>query len=367
MTLYANHKTSKPFDRPDDDKDISTMQIENLIIGAGPGGLACAKVLAEHAENTLVLERKSGIGAKVCAGGITWSGLISRVPKTLAEQSFCKQIIQTPLQKITIEEKTPIIATVNRKKLGQMMAKQAREAGAAIRTASIVRKIDTNSVIVQNKKTKKTETITFTNLIGADGSSSLVRRHLGLKNENSGIGINYFVAGKSSKMEWHLNNKLFANGYAWIFPHAETISIGAYAPKKSMNPQDLKKALLLWAEKQGYSLHKEQAKAEYINFDFQGWNFGKTFLVGDAAGLASGLTGEGIYPAIVSGEQVARTIIDPNHSSDVMDQLVQKHAKHSKMVELSGKNGILNAILAELVTLGLRSGILNFKKLEMAI
>jgi geranylgeranyl reductase len=343
------------------------MQIDNLIIGAGPGGLACAKVLAEHDQKTLILERKPVIGSKVCAGGITWSGLISRVPETLAEQSFCSQNIQTPLQNITIQEKSPIIATVNRKKLGQMMAKQAYDAGATIRTDSIVRSINSNSLVVQNRKTKQSETISFTNLIGADGSSSLVRRHLGLKSEHLGIGINYFVAGKSSKMEWHLNNKLFANGYAWIFPHAETISIGAYAPKKSMNPGDLKKALLLWAEKQGYSLQKQRAKAEYINFDFKGWNFGKIFLVGDAAGLASGLTGEGIYPAIVSGEQVARTIIDPDYSSDVMDQLVQKHAKHCKMVAISGKNGILNTILAELVTLGLRSGILNFKKLEMAV
>lgn len=343
------------------------MHINTLIIGAGPGGLACAKTLAEQGVDALVLERKADIGSKVCAGGITWSGLISRVPETLAEQSFCRQYVQTPLQSIYIEEKNPIIATVNRKKLGTMMATQAKDAGATIRTAVLVRKINAHSVVVHDRLSKQTETISFDYLVGADGSSSLVRRHLGLTSEKLGIGINYCIPGKAHKMEWHLNNKLFANGYAWIFPHAKTISIGAYAPKQSINSKRLKDSLLLWAEKQGYSLAQEQARAEFINFDFQGYHFGNTFLVGDAAGLASGLTGEGIYPAIISGEQIAKTILNKNHSSNVMDTLIKKHEKHSKAVQFTAKNGILNTILAELMTLSLRSGILKFEKLEMAV
>lgn len=342
------------------------MHVNTLIIGAGPGGLACAKSLAQQGREVLVLERKQQIGRKVCAGGITYSGLISRLPETLVERSFSKQYVQTNFQRFFIEEKTPIIATVNRKKLGIAMAEQAIEVGAVLRTGVNVRKIQKQSVLVQDKKTKKTETITFDYLVGADGSSSLVRRTLGIKSENLGIGINYCLPGKETKMEWHLNNKLFANGYAWIFPHGETISIGAYAPKESTTPSQLKYSLLQWAEKQGYALTQEKAKAEYINFDFQGWNFGKTFLVGDAAGLASGLTGEGIYPAIVSGEQVAATIVNSDHSSSIMDNLIKRHKQHSLIVQLSSKNGILNTLLLELMTLGLRSGIVRFSQMEMA-
>jgi geranylgeranyl reductase len=342
------------------------MHVKTLIIGAGPGGLACAKILAEKGEDVLVLDKKTVLGSKVCAGGITWSGLISRVPEKLAEQSFCKQYVQTPLQRICIEEKKPIIATVNREKLGAMMATQAKDAGASIRTAALVRKIGTHSITLQDTSSRQTEKISFEYLVGADGSSSLVRRHLGLTSEKLGVGINYFIPGKADKMEWHLNNRLFANGYAWIFPHAETISIGAYAPRQSINAKRLKNSLLIWAKKQGYSLEQEQARAEFINFDFQGYRFGNTFLVGDAAGLASGLTGEGIYPAIISGEQVAQCILNPNHNSDVMDRLIKKHEKHSKAAQFTAKNGILNTILAELMTLSLRSGILKFDKLEMA-
>ncbi len=342
------------------------MHINTLIIGAGPGGLACAKSLAQQGHDVLVLERKQQVGEKVCAGGITYSGLVSRLPESLVERSFHRQYVRTTYQNCFIEENNPVIATINREKLGIAMAEQAQEHGAEIRTGINVRSIKDQSVLIQDKASKQTETISYDHLVGADGSSSLVRRHLGLKSEKLGIGINYFVQGKETKMEWHLNNKLFANGYAWIFPHAERISIGAYAPKESITQAKLKTSLLHWAAVQGYSLSREKAKAEYINFDFQGWNFGKTFLAGDAAGLASGLTGEGIYPAIISGEQIAATILDPKHSSSIMDALIKRHKQHSRIVKISGKNGILNTVLSELMTLGLRSGIVRFSQMEMA-
>jgi geranylgeranyl reductase len=343
------------------------MYVHTIIIGAGPGGLACANTLAKHGNRTLVLERKKDIGRKVCAGGITWSGLISRVPETLAEKSFPKQYVKTPFQDICIQEDSPIIATVNRIKLGQYMAQLAEEAGAKLQTGVFVRKIQKKSILVHDKASGKEEEICYENLVGADGSSSLVRKYLKLDTKQQGIGINYQIPGNISKMEWHLNNKLFGNGYAWIFPHSKTVSIGAYANKNAMAAKTLKSNLLNWARKQGYELNQYPAQAEYINYDYQGWNFGNRFLVGDAAGLASGLTGEGIYPAIISGEQVAHTILNPKHSTAIMDNLIDKHNKHSRMVQLTAKNGFLNSALAELVTLGLRSGMIKFSKLEMAV
>lgn len=343
------------------------MHTHTLIIGAGPGGLACARILAEHGIQTLVLERKKVLGPKVCAGGITWSGLLKKVPQELAERSFPRQHIYTPLQNVCISEHKPIIATINREKLGQFMAEQARDAGATIRTGTVVRTINDGVVHVHNKETSSEEEVSFDYLVGADGSSSLVRRSLGLSSKKLGIGINYQIPGDFEKMEWHLNNRLFRNGYAWIFPHVETISIGAYVDRQMMGAAQLKKNLIAWAAAKDIDLRCHSAKAEYINYDYQGWNFKNTFLIGDAAGLASGLTGEGIYPAILSGEHVAHTILNSDYSSATMDALIHNHDKHSKLVSLTAKNSLLNSVLAELVTLGLRSGMITFDKLEMAV
>lgn len=346
------------------------MHIHTVIVGAGPGGLACARILAENGIQALVIERNETIGAKVCAGGITWGGLISRVPQDLAEKSFPVQHIITRLQTVRIEEPVAIIATVNRKKLGAHMSQQALEAGAMIMTGWQVKEIDEQRVIIEQKASRARQEITFDYLVGADGSNSLVRKHLRLASNKMGIGINYQISGDLPQMEWHLDNKFFRNGYGWIFPHRDTVSIGAYIPKvtKAMiTAQVLKKGLLAWAGSRGFALEKEQAKAEYINYDYQGYKFGRFFLVGDAAGLASGLTGEGIYPAIISGEETARTIIDTDHSPSVMDALIRKHGLHRRMAEWSSASPAFNYFAGELVTLGLRYGIINFNKLEMAI
>ena len=131
------------------------MHFHTVIIGAGPGGLACARMLADHGIQTLIIERHETIGAKVCAGGITWGGLISRVPQDLAEKSFPVQHIITRLQKVRIEEPTPIIATVNRVKLGNDMAQQAIAAGAEIMTGWQVKGIKGQTLIIEEKNSRK--------------------------------------------------------------------------------------------------------------------------------------------------------------------------------------------------------------------
>ena len=343
------------------------MHFHTVIVGAGPGGLACARMLGDRGIQTLVIERHESIGAKVCAGGITWGGLISRVPRDLAEKSFPVQHIITRLQKVHIEEPTPIIATVNRIKLGEYMAKQAITAGAEIMTGWQVKGIKGQTLIIEEKESRKKQEISFDYLVGADGSNSLVRRHLGLASNKMGIGLNYQISGDLQKMEWHLNSRFFRNGYGWIFPHKDTVSIGAYVPRSVMPAHQLKKGLIAWAGTLGFSLAREQARAEYINYDYQGWRFDRIFLIGDAAGLASGLTGEGIYPAIVSGEEAARTIIDPAYSAVIMEGLLRKHQLHSRMADWTGTNPIFNIIAGEVVTLGLRCGLIKFSKLEMGV
>ncbi|MDD3814328.1 MAG: NAD(P)/FAD-dependent oxidoreductase [Desulfocapsaceae bacterium] len=343
------------------------MHFHTVIVGAGPGGLACARILAEQGILPLVIERKKTIGAKVCAGGITWGGLISRVPQDLAEKSFPVQHIITRFQKVRIEEPTPIIATVNRVKLGNYMAKCALEAGAEIMSGWQVREIKGQSLIIEQNEDRKQQEITFDYLVGADGSNSLVRKQLGLMSGRIGFGINYQISGDLQQMEWHMNSHFFRNGYGWIFPHGDTVSIGAYVPESVMPAQQLKKSLIAWAGTQGFLLEKEQARAGYINYDYQGWKFGRTFLIGDAAGLASGLTGEGIYPAIISGEETARTIIDREHSTKVMESLLRKHRLHSRMADWTSASPTFNIIAGECVTLGLRCGLIKFSKLEMAV
>jgi geranylgeranyl reductase family protein len=343
------------------------MSYDVVIVGAGPGGLACAERTARLGLNTLVLERQETIGKKVCGGGITWNGLLKRVPDALHEKVFKKQFIYTRYQKTCVSSSTPIIATVNREKLGLHMEQKARQAGAEIRLGCHVTSIEgtTRLSYVEKSKSKKYQE-NFTYLIGADGSSSMVRRHIGLPALTAGVGINYQIPGQLSDMQWHLDSSLFSSGYSWVFPHENSVSIGAYVDQKTLKASTLNKNLLIWAKRKGFLLENVQPKAGFINYDFKGYQFGNIFLIGDAAGLASGLTGEGIYSAIVSGETVANLILDPSFHCIELTKIIKNHAFHKKMVAFAGKNNILATILFELLTVALKTKILNFSAVEMS-
>jgi menaquinone-9 beta-reductase len=342
------------------------MHCKVVIVGAGPAGLACAKILAQNSIRTIIIDKKEIIGPKVCAGGLTWSGLTGRIPESLFEKSFPVQHINTPLQKISIKSPHPIIVTINRKILGQFMLEQALAAGAEILSGTCVTEITDNAVFFRTIKNKTLKTIQFDYLVGADGSNSIVRKFLSLPTSRMGVGINYQIPGDQKSMAWFLNHSFFKNGYGWIFPHKDTISIGAYVDRSIMRAYTLKTNLIHWAKSIGFDLANKKCGAAYINFDYQGWNFKNILLAGDAAGLASGLTGEGIYPAIISGEVVAKTIINPNCDPNQLIRLIKKQKLHALMVGITRRHKLFNTLLSETVVFGLRSKLLNFRRLEMA-
>lgn len=335
-------------------------KFHTVIVGGGPGGLACATILAEQGKDVLVLERNRDVGPKVCAGGIPSLGKKFGFPETLWERSFTRQHISTNWQHTIIQDANPIIRTVDRGRLGRWMAERAVAAGVSIATNALVLKITENRVQIRGG-----EEFGYDFLVGGDGSGSLVRRQLGIPTEKIGIGINYQVPGNFPEMQWHLNTDLFGNGYAWIFPHQDTASIGVYARRSTTKPGILLNSLHQWAESHSIELKSRQPQAALINFDFRGWHFGNHFLIGDAAGLASGLTGEGIYSAIVSGQEAARTILDKGYKSKKMDKLIQKHRRHTRILDLASGNKVTGKLVLETLVLGLRTGLIPFNALEI--
>lgn len=341
---------------------MTMKKFHTVIVGGGPGGLACATLLALQGKAVLVLERNSSIGPKVCAGGIPSLAQGLGFPEDLWERSFTSQHISSNWQHAVIRDAGPIIRTVDRGRLGRWMAEKAVAAGVTIAGNTLVLKVEEDRVHTRNG-----EEFGFSFLVGADGSSSLVRRQLGIPTEQIGVGINYQVPGNFPEMQWHLNTDLFGNGYAWVFPHQDTASIGVYARRSTSKPGPLLNSLHQWAARHGLELKSRQPQAALINSDFRGWRFGNRFLVGDAAGLASGLTGEGIYSAIVSGEEVARTILDPGYESKKMDRIIERHRRHSRILDFASGSKLGGKLVLEGLIFCLRAGLIPFSALEMGI
>ena len=343
---------------------IRSMKYDVAVVGGGPGGLHCARILSEHGVRTVLLERNKIIGRKVCAGGITWGGLIKTIPEHLIERSFSQQTVITRFQKTLVTSKEPMVATVDRVALGQYMAETAGNAGAEIISKALVERIDKNQITY--RKNGSHTTIHFDYLVGADGSNSKVRAFLDLNTVSPmGVGVQYRVNGTYDEMIWNFDSKRFRTGYSWIFPHRTCASVGAYegATPSAVN---LKERLHQWLSTLNIDVSDLKIEADSINHRFVGWSFGRCFLIGDAAGLASPLTGEGINPAIVSGETAARTIIDASYRPVELNKIIVKHQKHQKMAGFAEGSAFRSLVLSELCSFLLRHRMLAFNTLEMA-
>ena len=293
-----------------------------LIVGAGPAGLKAAEILASKNKQVLVLEKNRIIGDKVCAGVISRNCLRKELPISLVERRFNECLIHSPLQNTRLHLDEPILATVNRKRLGTWMAKQAVQNGTEITRNTTVVEIKKDSVIDENGNETK-----FKFLIGADGSNSVVRKHLGIPTKRIAEAFHYLTPKKFDNVELFYDPQKFGPAYAWIFPHKEYTSIGTGGEivpngwfKKGI--KELRCTFDLWCEDK-FSTKKATFQAAAINYDYRGCVFMNKFLIGDAAGLASGASGEGIYFGILSGKDIANRILDKNYKMVNIEHIIR--------------------------------------------
>ncbi len=323
-----------------------------IIVGAGPAGLRCAEILGQSDLSVLLLEKDKTFGNKVCAGGITRKDLaILDLPDNLIEHKITHTAIHSRKRSNDTIVPDPFVFTVNRNELGAWQREQLKTTAVEVLTNSKVRSIEKDHLIV-NQNTK----FGFKYLVGSDGVNSIVRKHLQIPTEKLLIGIQYNIPGKfEPKLEIFMDSKLFGSWYAWIFPHKNSIAVGAVCDPKMMSSKLLKDNFHLWINQKGLNISKAKYSSWPINYDFRGIRFENVFLAGEAAGLASGFTGEGIYQSLVSGETVANIILNKNHNSEEFDAMLKYNSIQNKIMKFLSKAGPLRGPIQETIVIALNN------------
>ena len=300
---------------------ISSRDPDAVIIGAGPAGCEMAYQLASAGFDIMIIEKEKPNREKPCGGGIQIKELLEFGP--LPEQVIERRIIQgriiSPDNRIVNvgrDRADEFSVTVKRSIYDRYLQERAIQAGAELQCETKVLDIQRkNRQMILTLMGKERQTVVRTRLlINAAGSrAARLTKMMGINDPGGEICLTYHHWLKPTRIDRSLEDSiemyyLRANpeGYAWIFPKKDVISVGIGATAASIikNKIHLKKLLTEFIENHPLASSKlkdcqiVRSGGGMIKFGILPKLWAPAGIVlGDAAGLANIVHGGGIYHA----------------------------------------------------------------------
>ena len=315
------------------------IHFEVLIVGAGPAGSFAAELLASRGVKVALFDGRPPGETKACGGGVTskalkaWPNLLNEVGRTISELD-----LYSPAgKKLHLQLDEPF-AVYSRVAFDGYLRDRARDAGAQVFaekvSARTIKRTDGAWLI-------KTDSGEWSSSVlgGADGANSGIAKMLAgpLSPSDMEVAFGYRAPlpanGSAPTVVAFLPRWV---GYAWAFPRPDHISFGIATTQDAFDHQPLDD--LLWRFMVGYYQQPgdtqvnfwsgDQSSSETVaireQLQFTAERYAARIpglaantwdkrtvcgddwaLLGDAAGFADPVTGEGIYYALRSAELFA--------------------------------------------------------------
>jgi geranylgeranyl reductase family protein len=288
------------------------------VIGAGPAGSTAARALARAGARVALIEKEHLPRYKCCGGG-----LLARARRLIdidigdTVQRECRAAelhFHARGMALRVERDQPIVHMTMRADLDRALAESARAAGAEVIEGcrlSDVRRVDG---AVELRTARGTVRARFA--VAADGAAGVLAGKAGWPAPKAYAPAVECEAAASPEAFKRFSGAarfdfdVIDGGYGWVFPKRERLSIGVgcmrrggaelgRALKRYMEVLGLEDARML--ERRRFIIPLAPRKAPLARE--------RIFLVGDAAGLADPVTGEGITNALKSGTLAAEALL----------------------------------------------------------
>ena len=287
-----------------------------LIIGGGPAGSACARRLKREHLSSIVLDKASFPRFKPCAGWVTpqvlrWVGMeMDSYPHGLTEFTSFDVSINGFQFKLPTHQ-----YSIRRFEFDNWLPQLAEPD---------FHRYEVHDIRLENGEYVVDDEFSAHYLVGAGGTHCPVYQTFFSQTSPKAQGalivaqeeeFQYDYKDARCKL-WFFENKL--PGYAWYVPKKDgyvNVGVGGFAGQLKRRADTLKKhwnLLVKQLEENGLireHAYKPAGHSYYLRQNLPEIRSGNAFLVGDALGLATLDMGEGIGPAIRSGQLAAEAII----------------------------------------------------------
>ena len=349
------------------------MDHDAIVVGGGPGGSTAAWRLAQAGLRPLVLDAAVFPRVKICAGWVTPEALADleidpdKYPLTI--QPFDRCVLEFEGARHPTDWRRPTSYGIIRREFDHYLLERAAGAGADVRWGIRVTGVTAGAGGVRVETDRGAFEAPV--VIGAGGHRCPVARALGQVSEREEV----VVAQESETRlppEWIARLEPFLRapeiyvepdlrGYGWYFPKRDFLNVGVgctHGDDGSLpRRRDALVASLRAAGRlpEGLPLAPFKGHAYVVRRQAPRRLHGPRFcLIGDAAGLARDLSGEGIGPAIRSGRLAAEAVAALVRHGTPLDGYARQIVDRYGPGELGWLQRRLSSLPAAVARLGVR-------------
>ncbi|WFE40427.1 geranylgeranyl reductase family protein [Micromonospora sp. WMMD998] len=280
-----------------------------VVVGGGPAGLSAAHAAARAGVRTLVVERATHPRYKTCGGGLIGTSLaevgdLIEVPAQ--DRTDRVTFTRDGRRAFTRRNATPLVTMIRREELDDRLRAAAVAAGAQVREGVAVRAVEQDPDGVRLRLADG-EVVHARSVVGADGSSGVTARHVGVRFRQVDLGLEVELPVSDAERDRWRGRVLIDWGpvpgsYAWVFPKGDRLTVGVIAARgEGERTRAYLRDFVARLGLSGISPEHDSGHLTRCRAEDSPLRHGRVLVAGDAAGLLEPWSREGISYALRSG------------------------------------------------------------------